>query len=224
MNYLAIDTSTARASVALAVGKHVSHAEHGTIRDHAQHLLPMVQQLLADAGLSLSQLDGIAFGRGPGSFTGLRIACSVVKGLAYPHDLPLYPVSTLAAIADEVFQSESSEVAVLTMIDARMHEIYWDCYTSDGSHGIEQVTPGSQIVSSTDAPLIFAGIGFETYRSEFNEKIQKQCIKQCAVYPDARAMIRLVQKGQCTPVSVGDALPVYIRNRVVQINQGGSNG
>jgi len=224
MNYLAIDTSTTRASVALAVGKHVSHAENGAIREHAQHLLPMVQQLLADAGLSLSQLDGIAFGRGPGSFTGLRIACSIVKGLAYPHDLPLYPVSTLAAIADEVFESESSEVAVLTMIDARMNEIYWDCYTSDGSHGFEQVTPASQIVLSTDAPLIFAGVGYEAYCSEFTEKIQKQCIKQCAIYPDARAMIRLVQKGQCDPVSVGDALPVYVRNRVVHINQGGSNG
>lgn len=221
MNYLAIDTSTSLASVALAVGKEVYHAQQDNIREHAHYILPMIERLLSDGGVSLSQLDGIAWGRGPGSFTGLRIACSVVKGLAYPHDLPVYSVSTLAAIANEVFQTESSEARVLTMIDARMHEVYWDCYAADGSHGDECVTPVSKMSLATEAPLIFAGVGYEAYFSELSDKLKKQCIKQLVVFPDARAIIRLVQEGQCTPISAGDALPIYVRNQVVQ---GGSGG
>jgi len=105
MKLLAIDTSTDRASVAISLGNELYAEEQDGLRQHAQLLLPMVERLLAHAGLSFSQLDAIVFGRGPGSFTGLRIACSVAKGLAYAYDLPLYPVSSLAAIADEVYQT-----------------------------------------------------------------------------------------------------------------------
>lgn len=224
MNYLAIDTSTTRASVALTVGDTVYYAEHGTLREHAQCVLPMVEQLLAQANIPLSQLDGIAFGRGPGSFTGLRIACSIVKGLAYPHSLPVYPVSSLAAIAEEVFYSEpglTSETQILTMIDARMHAVYWDCYASNGGHQHEQVTSVSEIIVPQHIPLIIAGVGFEVYHSELPLTIQKQCIQQREIFPDARAMIRLVVAGKIIPVSAGEALPVYVRNQVVQGASGG---
>ena len=219
MKFLAIDTSTARASVALGVDDNVYHVEKDNIREHAQYVLPMVEQLLTEANLELKQLDGIIFGRGPGSFTGLRIACSVVKGLAYPYSLPLYPVSSLAAIANQVFYLEkdlASTTCVLTMIDARMQEVYWDCYGLDGHHFEERVTPVSKVVIPNDVPLIIAGVGFEAYYSELSQAIQQHCIKQIMVYPDARAMIRLVLGGQCLPVSVGDALPVYVRDDVVQ--------
>ena len=106
MNLLAIDTSTEHATVAVTAHGELFSEEQGSMRQHAQFLLPMVERMLGLAGLSLTQLDGIVFGRGPGSFTGLRIACSVAKGLAYAHDLPLYPVSSLAAIAYEAHQAD----------------------------------------------------------------------------------------------------------------------
>ena len=219
MNYLAIDTSTTRASVALSVGEKVYHAEHATLREHAQCVLPMIERLLTESGIALSQLDGIVLGRGPGSFTGLRIACSVVKGLAYPHSLPVYPVSSLAAIAEEVFHSEpgfASKMHVLTMIDARMQAVYWDCYASNGEHQSEQVASVSTVTVPEDVPLILAGVGFEAYYSELPAMIQKQCMLQREVFPDARAMIRLVVAGKIVPVSASEALPVYVRNQVVQ--------
>ena len=87
MNLLAIDTSTDHATVALAFGNELLSEEQGSMRQHAQFLLPMVERLLTSASLSFSQLDGIVFGCGPGSFTGLRIACSVAKAFAFAHDL-----------------------------------------------------------------------------------------------------------------------------------------
>ena len=95
MKLLAIDTSTEIASVALMIGNELTCEEQGSQKTHAQLLLPMIDKLMVDAGLQLNQLDGIIFGCGPGSFTGLRIACSIAKGLAYAHDLGLIPVSSL---------------------------------------------------------------------------------------------------------------------------------
>ena len=217
---LAIDTSTSRASVALAVGEEIYHVEQGNIREHAQYVLPMVQQLLTEADVTMASLDGIVMGQGPGSFTGLRIACSVVKGLAYAHSLPVYPVSSLAAIAEAVFYA-GSDCNVLTLIDARMHEVYWDCYQANGEHLENRVGPISTLVLPEDNPLIIAGVNFEEYLSALPAAIQRQCIKQQVVFPDARAMMRLVRAGRISPVSAGEALPVYVRNKVVQGASGG---
>ena len=99
MNLLAIDTSTELASVALLHGGKLFNKEQGSQRTHAQLLLPLIDEIMKEAGLQINQLDAIIFGCGPGSFTGLRIACSVAKGLAYAHDLKLIPVHNLASIA-----------------------------------------------------------------------------------------------------------------------------
>ena len=101
MNLLAIDTSTEQASVGLLNDDVVTERFHPSQRQHAHFLLPLIDELLSDSSVSLNQLDGIIFGRGPGSFTGIRIACSVAKDLAYAHDLPLFTCSTLSAIAEE---------------------------------------------------------------------------------------------------------------------------
>ncbi len=220
---LAIDTSTERASIALAVDDTVLHAQQNNIREHAKYILPMIEELLFQSGLALANLDGIVYGRGPGSFTGIRVACSVVKGLAYPHDLPLYPVSSLAAIAEDVFHSEieKTEAAVLTLIDARMHEVYWDYYLHDGSHQSEHVSAASAIEVPQDRPLIIAGVGLDAYFSQLPLFIQQQCIQRHTIYPDARAMIRWVRAGRSECVNAQQALPVYVRNQVVQ---GAANG
>lgn len=219
MNLLAIDTSTEKASVALAVGDVFYHAEQGNLREHAQFILPMVAGLLEQAGLTLAELDGLVVGRGPGSFTGLRIACSVVKGLAYPHDLPVYPVSGLAAIANEAFHSAvdlAPKTRVLALIDARMHEVYWNHYALNGECGEEQVMPIDQLTLPFDGPLILAGVGFETYLPDLSACIQERCLQTQVIFPQARAMIRLVRQGACPALSAADVMPVYVRNQVVQ--------
>jgi tRNA threonylcarbamoyladenosine biosynthesis protein TsaB len=124
---LALDTATEACSVALLHdGKVLTHYEV-IPRLHAQKLLPMIKDLLAEAGIGLSALDAIAFGRGPGAFTGVRIAIGVVQGLAFGLDRPVLPVSNLAALAQRAFR-EQGATQVAAAIDARMDEVYWGCY------------------------------------------------------------------------------------------------
>ena len=213
MKLLALDTSTERATVALAIGDDVYSAEQGSLRQHAQLLLPMIENLLAQASTQLNQLDGIVFGRGPGSFTGLRIACSIAKALAYAHDLPLYPVSSLASVAEEVFHTEpdlAPDTQVIAMLDARMQQMYWACFDRHDFSPAEQVTAPEDIFAPT-VPLIVAGVGLETYSAQFPLSLQTQSIKQRFVYPEAQAMIRLVRRGQIPAVSAAEALPIYVR-------------
>ena len=99
MNLLAFDTSTHRATIALKVNGRLETLSQDGVSTHAKNILPLIDSLIKKCNISFNALDGIVFGAGPGSFTGLRVACSVAKGLAYACDLPLYPVSTLLAIA-----------------------------------------------------------------------------------------------------------------------------
>jgi len=221
MKLLAIDTSTEQASVALMNGKAITRLEQPAQRHHAQFILPMVDQLLVDAGLSLSQCDGIVFGRGPGSFTGLRIACSVAKGLAYAQDLPVYPVSTLAAIAAELLIQPNQKAAVLAMIDARMNQVYWACYTHIDDVTEERVSAIADIVIEHNSPLILAGVNYEIYRAELPAHLEARVVAEHRIFPDTVSMLNLVVNGKIAPVTAADALPVCIRN---QITQGESRG
>lgn len=218
MNLLAIDTATERASVALSINGDVRSEEQSAQRQHAHLLLPMVERLLAEADLSLSQLDAIAYGRGPGSFTGLRIACSVAKGLAYAHDLPLFPVSSLAAIANEVGQRHAipKNAAVLAVLDARMNQLYWACFTDFINEVEEHVSNVGDILPSADTPLILAGVGYEAYLQQLSSTLQARITSYFTVYPKAQAMIRLALTGKIKAVSAAEALPVYIRNQITQ--------
>jgi tRNA threonylcarbamoyladenosine biosynthesis protein TsaB len=221
MNVLAIDTSTELATVALLTAGDVLSKEQGSMRQHAQCLLPMIDDVLQTAGVSFKQLDGIAFGRGPGSFTGLRIACSVAKGLAYAHDLPLYPVSGLAAIAYQVVDTEQRNASTLAIIDARMNQIYWGVFAQGDSDAEEHVTSASDVCVDGFNPVILAGTGLDIYEQDLPHLLRSRIIQQDIVYPKAAAMIRLVEGGRVQPVSAADALPVYIRN---QVTHGGMTG
>lgn len=219
MNLLAIDTSTDFASVALSVGNTLYVEEQGNIRQHAQFLLPMIEGLLARADLQLNQLDGIVFGAGPGSFTGLRIACAVAKGLSFAHDLPLYAVSSLDAIATEAYaRAENKEVEVLAILDARMQQVYWAHFKHPSSETQAYVTNPCDILLSGLTPLLVAGVGFEGYINQLPESVQTRLIKQEVIFPHARAMVRLVQAGKGYKTNAYEATPLYVRNDVAKVS------
>ena len=219
MKLLAIDTSTSRASVALTVDG-VMYSEHeDDVTEHARCLLPMIERLMRSVDVRLSQLDGLVFGRGPGSFTGLRIACSVAKGLAYAHNVPVYPVSGLAAIAYDVYYNDSNlapDTSVLAMIDARMHQVYWALYDQKGGGLLEHVTPASDVMIDSLAPVVIAGVGLNDYFAELPVAVHAHRVSERVVYPEASALIGLVQAGRVVPVTAALAAPVYVRNQVTQ--------
>ncbi|MGH7490350.1 MAG: tRNA (adenosine(37)-N6)-threonylcarbamoyltransferase complex dimerization subunit type 1 TsaB, partial [bacterium] len=128
MKLLAVDTATERCSVALWVDGKIIQQERTLNRAHAEVVLPMVAALLAEAGYTLNQLDGIGFGRGPGGFTGVRVAVSVAQGLAFGAGLPVLPISDLEAMAAGAFRLHG-EPRILVCMDARMGEVYWGAYS-----------------------------------------------------------------------------------------------
>ncbi|CAM4392197.1 MAG: tRNA threonylcarbamoyladenosine biosynthesis protein TsaB [Legionella sp.] len=211
MKLLAIDTSTEQASVAVSFGDELLHQEQGTQRTHAQFLLPMIDELLAKANISMTQLDGIIFGCGPGSFTGLRIACSIAKGLAYAHDLGLIPVSNLATIAWGARQADS---AVLAVLDARMHEMYWAYYPQAQYVAEECVNAVADITVPSAQPIVLAGVGIDEYWADFPDALKAQVSNRLTVYPNAAAMIELARANNLAAIAVADAQPVYVRNQV----------
>lgn len=220
MNILAIDTSTEKATVALSMGNEMLCDEQPSLRQHAQVLLPMIERLLAQASANLKQLDAIAFGRGPGSFTGLRIACSMAKAIAYAHDLPLYPVSSLSAIAwgAQALKNQYQNAKILAVLDARMKEYYWGCFNPQEFTSNELVTAPEKIECDSNS-IIVAGVGFDV--SLFTANLRQRILQQELIYPEAQFMINLVIAGGIKPVSAADALPIYVRN---QVTQGESRG
>lgn len=226
MNILALDTSTERASIALLYKGGIHHLEQCARSQHAKWVLPSIHDLLLETGISLKQLDGIVFGQGPGSFTGLRIACSIAKGLAYAADLPLYPVSTLKAIAEELRFEKPEYVShsICSVIDASMNQVYWVIHADDlNISSIERVSFTSDIsdLSATsdisNTPMVVAGVGFAAYREGLEKAFAKRKIADFVeIYPTATAMVRLAASYNLVAVSAEEALPVYIRDKVTQ--------
>jgi len=214
LKLLSIDTSTELASVALLVGDALSRDEQGALKTHAQLVLPMIDRLMVDAGVQMNQLDAIVFGCGPGSFTGLRIACSIAKGLAYAHDLGLIPVSSLGSIAWSARQSGMVDVPVLAVLDARMQEMYWSYFAKNQLVAEERVNPVQAIQVPDEHPIILAGVGIDSYWQDFPQQLKAKVCTKLAVNPCAAAMIQLAQTAALKPICVSKAQPVYVRNQV----------
>ena len=215
LNLLAFDTSTETLSVALARGSEplLQHHAAGGAQASAT-LIPIIQSLLAHAGLTLAQLDAIAFGRGPGSFTGLRTACAVAQGLGFGAGVPLVPVDTLLAVAEQA-RGTSGAQQVVAVLDARMDEVYFGAYVHEkGAWRIEaearlgrpgQIPPRpGWTIAGNALHLLAAQVGPGQPR--------------VAALPTASALVRLapalIAGGHA--VSADLALPLYIRDKVAQ--------
>lgn len=169
MRLLALDTATEGCSVALLIEDRLLTREAELARGHAERILPMIDELLGEAGVSLRGLDAIAFGRGPGSFTGVRLAASITQGLAFAAGLGVVPVSDLRALAQRVFDEDSGVTRALVCNDARMQEVYWGCF-GRGDDGLaharspERVGPAASVqLPSGWADAGGAGRGFSAY-------------------------------------------------------------
>lgn len=222
MNLLAFDTSTDTLSIAVQRGDAVwQHTGAGGAQASAA-LIPAIQRLLAEAGLGFDTLDAIVFGRGPGSFTGLRTACAVAQGLAFGarsgQGTPVLPVDTLLAVAEEA-RHQHGCTQVLAVLDARMNEVYsahctWQEATRQWSTDADFGLCAPEALTLTDAALwTVAG----NAQAAYGERLLPQA-RHVAALPTATALLRLapalLAAGAAVPAS--EALPRYIRDKVAQ--------
>ena len=219
---LAIETATEACSAALLVDDAVLERFELAPRRHATLLLPFVESLLAEAGASLGGLDALAFGCGPGSFTGLRIAAGMTQGIAFGAGLPVVPVSTLACLAQGTVREQGAG-AVLAALDARMQEVYWGAFRcrEDGLVGpavdAEVVCAPERVPLPEDTGWVGAGSGWDSYGA----LLAARCAVPAAdVYRDqkphaadvARLAARVYLRGDALPPE--QAIPVYLRDNV----------
>lgn len=217
MKILALETSTEYCSVALYLDGNIFNKEILAERRHSEILLPMVHEILAEAELTLHQIDGVAFGAGPGSFTGLRIACGVAQGLAYAATLPVVGISTLKAVAQK-----TGEQKVIVALDARMGEIYHAAYQQLTIHTWKIISPPI-LCSPQQSPPVAGnewngcGSGFEVYSEEltliYNNNLQQI---HYGFHPQAGeiAQLALPKFTDGSNTDPANAAPIYIRNKV----------
>ena len=228
VKFLAFDTSTDRMSVALTDGVRVwQHAGPGGAQASTT-LIPAILALLAESGIGLGELDAIAFGRGPGSFTGLRTACSVAQGLAFGANhgagIPVLPIDTLMAVAEEARFEHAGTMAVTgapliitALLDARMDEIYQKSYEFSSEscapiNGCSLVRPENLVIDASTGLL--AGNVFSVYAGRLPATLD--ALRRVEAFPTATALLRLAPMlaaaGHCVDAAL--ALPLYVRDKV----------
>jgi tRNA threonylcarbamoyladenosine biosynthesis protein TsaB len=237
---LALDTATENCSAALMIDGRVLAREVEVERGHAERILPMIDELLAEAGTTLRSLDAIAFGRGPGSFTGVRLAATVTQGLAFGAGVGVVPISDLRAVAQRAFRHDATITRILVCNDARMSEVYWGCFERGADalaapKGDEHVGKPLTVALPpgwTDA--VGVGRGFAAYAADLRTAVPGVAPSEhrtvnplvaAAAYdrflPRAAEIVLLaapeVADGKI--VSVDAAIPVYLRDNVAHVVQ-----
>ena len=236
---LAIETASEACSASLQVmegtNSQVFSRVETTPRQHAKRILSMLDEVLDEAGIELSEIDAIAFGRGPGAFTGLRIAAGIAQGVALSVDKPVVPVSTLAALAGQVMGNKNYQgETVITALDARMGEVYWAVFKRNDNGmpelvGEEQVSQPQvmfqQVVLNHDidndksVKILAVGAGWDAYAAELlsNDKPEHISHRE-GVYPTAADIAQLAAPlfSEGKTVKPEEAQPVYIRNDVAK--------
>jgi tRNA threonylcarbamoyladenosine biosynthesis protein TsaB len=230
LKILALDTATEVCSVALLVQDPGATVQL-RVRElppgpgHSAHILSLVQAVLEEGSVALTELDCVAFGRGPGGFTGVRLAASVTQGLAYGAGLAVIPVSDLLAVAQQALDLVPAAASVLVCNDARMQEVYWTC-AARGADGLARAATPEQVgnpdkvklPSELPAPILGAGRGFAVWPS-LQERLCRELIRiEAELLPRAREIARLAVPawlgGQ--GVTPEQAQPVYLRNDVAK--------
>jgi tRNA threonylcarbamoyladenosine biosynthesis protein TsaB len=218
---LAVETSTTACSAALYSDGHVEERYVLAPRQHAALILPMIESLLVEAGLSAGQLDAIAFGCGPGSFTGVRIAASVVQGIAFGSGLPVVPVSSLAALALGAMR-ETGEQGFLTALDARKREVYWARYVRAPGNTVilqdeERVCPPGDVPVPQTGNWVGAGSGWAACADILLLRTGERIVRLLPdLEPHAHDIALLGIQGLHAGLAVAAeaALPVYLRDNV----------
>jgi tRNA threonylcarbamoyladenosine biosynthesis protein TsaB len=219
MQILAIDTSTEFLSLALWLDGRVLSRDIHAGQTHSQQILPTLRELLDEAQIELKELDGIAFGAGPGSFTGLRIACGVAQGLAFGANLPVVGVSTLQALAQQ-----SGAEKVIACLDARMGEIYHAAYEKRNGEWLEVSAPA--LFKPKDVPKVIGvdwvgvGTGWLVYpdvlQTVYGEQLREMPAPDHHSHPTATSVAEIslptFEAGLARPAH--EAAPIYIRNKV----------
>ena len=224
LTLLALDTSTEACSVALLYRGEKTYINELAQRTHTKRILPMIDEILANSGLRLNQVDVLAFGRGPGSFTGVRVGAGIAQGLAFGADLPVIPISNLTAMAQAAFELHQAE-NVVASIDARMNEVYFSQLVREKVRSdvgeffqwreiiTEQVcSPEQAIKQLRDDNAFRVGTGWAVY-SQF---IEKNLTSSDIALPNALYMLELarVEYLQKRTISALEIEPIYLRNEV----------
>ncbi|MFQ3190096.1 MAG: tRNA threonylcarbamoyladenosine biosynthesis protein TsaB [Paraglaciecola sp.] len=219
MNILIIDTATEACSVALEVNEHVFNRFEICPQQHSQRILPMIDEVLKESNVMLQDLDYLAFGRGPGSFTGVRIATGILQGLSLGTGHKVVGISTLAAMAQQAYIQNKRE-QVTAAIDARMSEVYFGQYQLRNNVmtliGEEQVLPPNEatVLLSSHSEMAGVGTGWQAY-PELNAVANVEVLTG-VLYPNAAFMLplakALIAAGRA--VEVEDIQPVYLRDKV----------
>jgi len=225
MKILALDTATEACSAALLHDQRINSSYVEVERGHAERILSVIDALLAEAKLRLVDLDAIAFGRGPGGFTGVRLAASVTQGLAFASGRPVLPVSNLRAVAQRVLDSDSTVRTVVVCNDARMQEVYWAVYAR-GVGGLAELLGDEQvgrpstvsIPAGATTPVHGAGRGFRAYPDLAERLGASLDVVHETLLPRAEEVVRLAAADLAAGLAVPaeQALPVYLRNDVAR--------
>lgn len=214
---LAIETSGSVGSIALAVDGRIQEREIATPREQTGRLLPLVDELLRERGLTVARLDAVAFGRGPGSFTGLRIAAAVAQGLAMSARLPVLPVSSLAAVAQRALDTAGVERS-LVCVDARMGEVYWGAFEARGGLaqpiGAERLGAPERVDVPAGGAWTALGSGFRAHAEALGHALGRAAAVVADIEARARDLLpqALEDWRDGRSVRASAALPTYLRD------------
>lgn len=223
MNLLAFDTSSEYLSLALSVNGRVYSRDSLATQQHSAWLLPWIRQMLDEAGIALADLDAIAFGNGPGAFTGLRIGAGVAQGLALGAGKKLIPLTSLLTLAEDVAEHEGlAPVRVISCLDARMQQVYLAAYEYIDQQWQEVIAPGlfdlDQLPAVEGQGWIGVGSGFDAFPDIAAHYAAQLSGLRPGLFPHARAMLRLglVSLSRGETVDAGAADLLYLRNKVAR--------
>lgn len=218
---LALDTATEACSVALLYRGRLHQRAEVIPRLHAQRLLPMIDEVLSEAGITLAAVDALVFGRGPGAFTGVRIATGMVQGLAFAADKPVIGISNLAALAQRAWREHGAR-QVCAAIDARMDEVYWGCYELRDN---VMTQAGDEVVCAPEqvsAPALWASPNGAGTGWQYAERLAVSTVASWPqMLPDATDLISLALPAweAGAVLDAADAQPVYLRDKVATPRQ-----